>query len=365
MVNENTIQFDFDDLLIEPASISYINSRKDINIYDEYGFLKIFTAPMFDVVNEENYKNYLDNKIYTILPRKKSDEYTEEYILSSAIYKFVSLGLDEFYNFFINDNTRIKSPKKVYILIDIANGHMNKLIDFIKMGKEKYGEHLVLMVGNIANPKTYFELSNAGVDLIRIGIGGGSACTTSANGAIGYSLASLLNNINEQKNFINNFNSNHSYKFAKIIADGGLKSFSDIIKAYALGAEYIILGGIFNKSFESSGKYFKLSLDDSQYYNIDKETAKKLFDTGYNVFKEYRGMSTKLIQSELGKEKLTTSEGIKKYNKVEYYLNTWVENFSDYLKSSLSYTNKKDIKDFIGNVNLNLISPASFSRYNK
>ena len=367
MINTK-IQYDFDDLLIEPAIKSDISSRKEINIFDENGMLRLFTAPMFDVINDENYQNYIDNKIYSILPRKKSEEYTEEYIKNSSLYKFVSLGLDDFNIYFINSQTRITltCDDKVYILIDIANGHMQLLLDYVKKSKDFYKNNLVLMVGNIANPQTYFNLSNAGADYTRLGIGGGSVCTTSANVSIGYSMVNLLDDINYHKNIIKNtksFGNKTIVKYAKIIADGGMKNFADIIKAYARGAEYIMLGSIFNKAFESSGRNF--CIYKNEYIELSNESAKQYFDIDTIIYKEYRGMSTKLIQKQLGREKLTTSEGIQKYNKVEYYLSTWVENYSDYLKSTLSYTNKTNIEDFIGNVQLNLISPAVYKRFNK
>lgn len=69
---------------------------------------------------------------------------------------------------------------------------MRKLIDLCKSVKQKYGGHVILMAGNIANPDTYIDYALAGIDFVRVGIGGGSVCTTSANGGVHYAMASLL-----------------------------------------------------------------------------------------------------------------------------------------------------------------------------
>ena len=63
-------------------------------------------------------------------------------------------------------------------------------------------------------------------------------------------------------------------------------------------------------------------------------------------YKKYRGMSTKEVQKKWGKKRLTTAEGISKYNKVEYRLSGWVENLKDYLKSAMSYTNSTNLEEF-------------------
>lgn len=180
-------------------------------------------------------------------------------------------------------------------------------------------------------------------------------CTSTANVAVGGSLAYI---INEAYKIRNKF---HTPK-TQIIADGGIKSYADAIKALALGADYVMLGGILNKSLESCAITKK---ENDEIIDQYSDEAKKMFLAGVPLYKEFRGMSTKDVQRSLGKEILTTSEGIVTKNKVEYLLETWVENFEDYLKSAMSYTNKDNLHDFKGKVNLNLVSENYFKRYNK
>ena len=76
-------------------------------------------------------------------------------------------------------------------------------------------------------------------------------------------------------------------------------------------------------------------------------------------------MSTKEVQKSWGRNKLITSEGVVRLNKVEYTLERWVKNFEDYLKSAMSYSGKEKLHDFIGGVTFNFISQNSFRRFDK
>ena len=335
------MKYDWNDISIVPASLSTISSRKEINSTYE-GKLPLFTAPMDKVIDETNLKIFEENNINVCLPRHvkyeklKNDNY------------FYSYGLDEIIELL---NNKSQLPKKV--LIDVANGHMKKLYDTAKLIKETFGNEIELMVGNIANPETYRKYCEIGVDYIRLNIGSGSACTTAANVGIFYPSASLVNECyGISKEFDNP---------TKIIADGGFRNFSDIIKALALGAHGCMLGGIFNKCLESCGDNF-----DSENGNIISEKqALERFESKLPVYKYYRGMSTKEVQKSWNKSELKTGEGISKYNKVDYTLGGWCENFTDYLKSAMSYTNSRKLSDFIGEVKWEVISQNSFNRFNK
>ena len=154
-----TEKFDFNDILIKPATNSEISSRKNINPYHN-GFLPLITAPMDTVVNLDNKDLFTSLKINLCLPRG------EEFLCG-----FVSYSLDEILNMYLND----KLDPKGYYLIDIANGHMEILVTAVRNIKIKYPK-LTLMVGNIANPNTYVLLSEAGADYVRVGIGNGGGC---------------------------------------------------------------------------------------------------------------------------------------------------------------------------------------------
>jgi len=339
------VKFDWNDITIVPEILSSVSSRSEVNTYHSNDNLPLFTAPMDMVINEDNIKNFKSNRINICLPRhikydhSKSNDY------------FYSYGLDEIIDV-IEHNGIL--PKR--ILIDIANGHLMKLYDISKKIKDIFGDNIELMIGNIANPKTYEKYCEIGVDYIRCNIGSGSACTTAANVGIFYPSASLISECYEISKKFNNP--------TKIVVDGGFNNTSEIIKALALGGHACMLGGIFNKCLESCSNNF-INIGPSEYKEISKEEALDYFNEGGDVYKYYRGMSTKEVQKSWNRHELKTGEGITKYNKVEYTLDGWTENFVDYLKSAMSYTNSRKLKDFIGNVNWTIISQNSFNRFNK
>jgi GMP reductase len=368
MVNEK-LKFDFDDLLIQPISQSLISSRKEVTVFDGTHMLPLFTAPMDTVVDMKNIEIFSENKIYSIVPRT--------YDRPPENNQWKAIGLKEFEHFYINndicdlfsvDPEKAKLTMNHKILIDIANGHMEKLVHLIKKAKEKYGNKLTLMVGNVANPSTYFELSKAGADYIRVGIGNGGGCLTSQQVGVGYPLASLIYEIYQERNIRSDMKPNDC---AKIVADGGMKNYSDIIKALALGANYVMIGSIFNRALESAGETYGANIHHETWLEpgekVDQysEGVKNAFKNGAKFYKKFRGMSTKGVQKLLGNDNLKTSEGVTRMNPVEYTIEGWTENFKHYLASAMSYTGTSTLNEFIGKVDLNLITQSSFNRFNK
>lgn len=334
------LKYDFNDVVIKPVDISDIDSRSEIELEN----LPLFVAPMDTVINNDNVSQFLRMGYEIAYPRNERLEFK---------YKkdvFISVGLTEA-EMMLQDN---EFPEK--LLIDIANGHMKKLYDLAKKIKEKRPD-VKLMIGNIANPETFKKYCKIGVDYVRVGVGGGSACTTSANTGIHYPMASLIEECNQYKKELSSK--------TKIVADGGFKKFDEIIKAIALGADYVMIGGILSKSLESCSPCYHYEDKYEIYTEVDNDKALKEFEMGKTLYKKYRGMSTKEVQKKWNKPDLKTSEGISFYNKVEYKLETWTENFIDYLKSAMSYTGKRKLKKFIGKVELIKITQSAQERYRK
>lgn len=187
-------------------------------------------------------------------------------------------------------------------------------------------------------------------------------CLTTEQTGVGYPMASL---IQESHNLIK------SYIGVKLVADGGFKKYADIIKALALGADYVMLGSIFNKALESAGDTFMANIkhdgwtEPGEQVNQYDYITKEMFKHGQRFYKKFRGMSTKEVQKTLGAAKIKTSEGITKMQPVEYTIAGWIENFNHYLRSAMSYTNAKSLKSFREQSNIVHITENSFKRYNK
>ena len=367
MIQEKTF-YSLQDISIMPACVTEINHRAECNPYNDNNKLPIFVAPMSSVIDLNNAKIFEFNKLNVVIPRTIDLEdrlnVCEEY--------FIAVGLNEFENTILTLNLENRKPIK--ICVDVANGHMKKLIDLCKYAKNRFRNKIIIMAGNVANPLVYYDYAYAGIDYIRLSIGSGSACTTAANAAIYTPMASLIDECVSIKKIVERDRNN--YKSApKIIADGGFNNYDDIIKALALGADYVMCGKIFaqceeacgeklQKFLYSDGTYKYLNYYDAikakEYMNkanyfsnalsakIDiNKTSEPYPITAFNeIYRNYYGMSTKKAQKEMGKENLHTSEGIEKMVTVEYSLLGWIDNFIDYLRSAMSYCNATTLDAF-------------------
>ena len=372
MEQDYEVKLSYDDISIVPETVTNIYSRMECNPFDENGMLPIFASPMGSVLDEHNWRTFYDNKVNVVIPRtlslderKKIMDYTKRQ--EQHYHPFIAFSLDETIDLFGLDSKEITSDMdpdvmrsnhfQMRICIDLANGHMNKLLKVIKDIKKSYGDLVIIMSGNIANPNTYTEYELVGCDYVRVSIGTGSGCLTASNTGVYYPPFSLLKEMSEiRKQYHGN---------CKIIADGGIKGFRDIQKAL-IYADYVMIGGLFNKCIESSGlttygkSYFKVGQYKLRNYIVDLfRYGKKIDPSKYDkviplvksgmleVNKQFYGMSTKLAQKETKTNKsLKTSEGLVKTNKVEYTLEQWIENEMSYLKSAMSYTNSVDLVDY-------------------
>lgn len=354
--------YGLNDVTIVPVALSSINSRSECFTNYPSGCLPLFAAPMSSVIDDTNYKVFEDSGIRTVIPRNIPFERRME--LSGKV--FVAVGLVEFRNIVEN----MELPTRSFFCIDIANGHMKSVYDLCKMAKEKFDRKISIMVGNIANPLTYHEICkkyHGIIDYVRCGIGGGSCCTTSANTSIHYPMASLISEMRKCKEYYHGVG---LYDVCpEIIADGGFHNFDQIIKALALGADYVMLGNILARCEEACG-------DTIEEYNVDAYPKAIVYDEyadddDYSIYKsyvklrEYYGMSTKKAQKEFGGEGNKTSEGIIKRVPVEYTLEGWIDNFKSYLKSAMSYTDFRYIEDFIGGPTLLPMTNSAFNAYFK
>lgn len=347
--------FDFDDILIEPHVISPIRSRTEINSRYPENRLPLMTAPMDTVICEDNMDIFTKEGFVPVLPRIMKPDL--DYVSTNA---FLSYSMQDFEKIFMSNTPNTMVPDPIMALIDVANGHMSDLLTLTKEAKKKYGNDLVLMVGNIANPNTFMDYCRTGVDYVRVGIGNGGGCLTTVQTGIGYPMASLITECYQSREI------NSWARGTKIVADGGFKKYADVIKALALGADYVMLGSILNKCLESCGETTRKD-ENGVDYTINQYTqhALECFNADIPLYKVFRGMSTKEVQKSWGKTDLTTSEGVVRQHSVEYTVEGWVNNFESYLKSAMSYTARKNLSEFIGKVRWNFITQNAFNRFNK
>ena len=385
------IGYSYNDLTIVPAEISHIQSRSECNPTYENNKLPIFASCMSTVVNTENYEVFEKNGITPIIPRNIP---LEVRMAIAELEQWVAMSMSEFNDLFIENHNDRKKNINYHICIDIANGHMKSLWGLCLNGKEIAKDYeLTIMTGNIANPATYKKIVNLTyyneelkkwlptIDYIRIGIGGGSQCTTSSNTSIHYPQATLINECYKikaecakEETRIDMYTSGPKYNgLPKIVADGGIRNYSDIIKALALGADYVMVGGLFAAMYESAAPLLLGIYNHAGYltyeecdYQYTSEEKKRNDIKNRNLYKECYGMSTKKAQELIDpNSKKKTAEGKHSILKVQNTIQQWTENMIDYIKSAMSYCSCKTLDEFIGKVDLIINSPGEIAAVNK
>jgi len=213
------------------------------------------------------------------------------------------------------------------IVVDTAHGHTKKVSEIVKYIKRIKDKKIALCAGNVATPEAAKFLHKLGVDIIKVGIGPGSICTTRLVAGIGVPQLSAI--LSVRKGIKN--------KNLKIIADGGIKYSGDLAKAFAAGADAVMIGSLFAGTDEAPGK-------------IIKRNGK--------LFKSFRGMGSVGAMNKGSADRYFQS----KQRDVSKYVPEGVEGFSKYkgdvkniiyklvggLRSSMGYLGSKQIK-YIGN----------------
>ena len=391
---KTSVKYSYNDVMVEPAILSTIEHRAECNPYDENGMLPLFTAPMDSVVGLNNFDLFEKNGIIPILPRTESLENRLKFAYEG---KWAAFSLLEFEDeFTVADSKSELGVKTIRALIDMANGHVARLYEAVRKAKGVYDDHIEIMVGNIANPETYRVCVESKINFIRVSVGTGCGCLSSSNCSIHYPIASLINEIYEIKQeYIEKGVDKDS--LPKIIADGGIRNYSDIIKSLALGSDYVMVGSVFARMLESSavkimsrgitnnGKKIQLMFPIERYENIRYENelwkgdytddfVEKMKAMGRTVEKEnhvignldakFYGMASKAGQIAMKGKKVHTSEGIEKILPVTYTMGTWVENFTDYIRSAMSYTNSRTL-DELRQANVLVVSQNTYNSVNK
>uniref|UniRef100_A0ABI7Z306 GMP reductase n=1 Tax=Felis catus TaxID=9685 RepID=A0ABI7Z306_FELCA len=174
-------------------------------------------------------------------------------------------------------------PQVKFICLDVANGYSEHFVEFVKLVRATFPEHTI-MAGNVVTGEMVEELILSGADIIKVGVGPGSVCTTRTKTGVGYPQLSAV---------IECADSAHGLK-GHIISDGGCTCPGDVAKAFGAGADFVMLGGMFSGHTECAGEVIekngqKLKL----FYGMSSETAMKKHAGGVA---EYRASEGKTVE---------------------------------------------------------------------
>lgn len=360
-----TKSYELRDVAIVQAPISFMNHRAEVNPKVSIAgreVYPIFVAPMSCVTDQNNYRVWIDSGLTPVIPRSvMKSEFNEsglsfEERMKLAEETFVSVSLNEAKFYLPGYLKEYSGSGKLYICIDIAHGTLSDLYELCRRLKFVVAPGKIeIMTGNVANPKAYSLYADSGVDWMRVSIGSGSRCITSASVAVHYGMATLLDQINEERKAY--AHSHNGCAPTKIIADGGIGWFDDIQKSLALGADAVMAGKIFAECEEAAGEI---------YYSETPLVESKYSSKGCSHrYRDYYGMSTKRAQKITGGSGTKTSEGISRPVEVKYPVAEWVDNMQSYLRSCMTYTNSRTIQELRENAQLVILGGSGDTAYRK
>ncbi|MCF6180957.1 GMP reductase [Lutibacter sp.] len=307
---ENDLKLGFKDVMIRPKR-STLSSRSQVTLDREFSFLHsnqkwngvpIMAANMDTVGTFEMATALAKHKMFTAIHKhytinewtnflKNTDKSILEYIA-------VSTGTG------LNDAKKLKEifdlhPEIKFICIDVANGYSEHFVRFVKKTRELYADKII-MAGNVVTGEMVEELLLAGADIIKVGIGPGSVCTTRVKTGVGYPQLSAIIECADAAHGLG----------GQIVSDGGCKIPGDIAKAFGGGADFVMLGGMLAGHEESGGKLITKNGEKyKQFYGMSSETAMNKHVGGVANYRAsegkmvelpYRGAVEKTVHDILG-----------------------------------------------------------------
>lgn len=291
---ENDIKLGFKDVMIRPKR-STLSSRSQVSLEREFTFLHnkatwkgvpIIAANM-DTVGTFNMADALaSEKLITAIHKHYSLDEWSIFLheREDAFYSHIAASTGTSAQDAEKLNTLLKlHPKIQFICIDVANGYSEHFVAFVKSTRQKHPDK-VIIAGNVVTGEMVEELLLAGADIIKVGIGPGSVCTTRVKTGVGYPQLSAIIECADAAHGLG----------GQIISDGGCKIPGDIAKAFGGGADFVMLGGMLaghdessGETIEENGKIYK------QFYGMSSATAMQKYSGGVA---EYRASEGKTVR---------------------------------------------------------------------
>lgn len=260
---ENDVKMDYSDVLIRPKR-SKLSSRKDVDLIREYTFLNskgkytgipIMAANMDNIGTLQVAKILKQHQLTTILHKFHTNESFQSFCTNFGAYESILGHVGVSSGILDADLANLDAllEEQYYINmvnLDVANGYQESYVDKVKAFRDKY-PNVILIAGNVATAEQTEELLLAGADIIKVGIGPGSVCTTRIKTGVGYPQLSAVIECADAAHGLG----------GHIIADGGCTCPGDVAKAFAGGADFVMLGGMFAGTFETGSNFYGSSSD--------------------------------------------------------------------------------------------------------
>eukprot|EP00457_Paulinella_chromatophora_P007836 gb/GEZN01007862.1/.p1 GENE.gb/GEZN01007862.1/~~gb/GEZN01007862.1/.p1 ORF type:complete len:392 (+),score=52.75 gb/GEZN01007862.1/:86-1261(+) len=299
----------FKDVLIRPKR-STINSRSEVSLDTTYEFLyskrkwegvPIIAANMDTVGTFEMAIALTKSKVVTAIHKHYTVEEWAAFGKANPNclpYICVSSGIGE-KDFKKTEEILKKCPDINFICLDVANGYSEGFVSCVRKARKTWPDHTI-MAGNVVTGEMVEELILSGADIVKVGIGPGSVCTTRIKTGVGYPQLSAI---------IECADAAHGLK-AHIIGDGGCTNPGDIAKAFGGGADFVMLGGMLSGHDESAGEMVEVDgRKFKEFYGMSSQAAMAKHhggvaeyraSEGKHVLVPYRGPVENMIKDILG-----------------------------------------------------------------
>lgn len=295
MLIESDIKLGFKDVMFRPKR-STLKSRSEVTLQREFSFLNsqvnwkgvpIIAANMDTVGTFEMANALSQTQLITAIHKHYTLEQWANFIHNSnssiTDYIAVSTGTgqkdSEKLDYLLQQHAELK-----FICIDVANGYSQHFVDFVKKTRDTYSDKVIL-AGNVVTGEMVEELLLSGADVIKVGIGPGSVCTTRVKTGVGYPQLSAVIECADAAHGLG----------GQIISDGGCKIPGDIAKAFGGGADFVMLGGMLAGHDESGGE--TITEDGQQFksfYGMSSETAMNKHAGGVAEYRASEGKTVKI-----------------------------------------------------------------------
>lgn len=290
---EYDMKLDFNNVLIRPKR-SNVLSRNDVDLEREFVFpyspkiwkgVPIIAANMDTVGTFEVYDVLHKHKVITCFHKFYTLNDFKEYMASNQLeknYYMVSTGISD--ADFVRLEEIVEFLDCDFICIDIANGYLETLISFCQRVRARFPDK-ILVAGNVVSREIVEELIiNGKVDIVKCGIGGGSACITRMKTGVGMPQLSCIIECADAAHGVNGY----------IIGDGGITSPADMAKAFGGGADFIMCGGIFSGHDENAGEIIE---ENGQKYKLFYGMSSDLaMNKHYGKMAHYRSSEGRVVK---------------------------------------------------------------------
>ncbi len=287
---EEEIKLDYSDVLFRPKR-STLKSRKDVDLNRKYSFkysnltwkgTPIIASNMDGVGEIDIAKKLVSHKVMTALTKQHNIDQISK-INKAVFHKTVALSCgtsDDSYNRLIKIIQ--KFPKFEFICIDVANGYSENFSHFVSSVRKKYPKKTII-AGNVVTADMTQELILSGADIVKVGIGPGSVCTTRIQTGVGYPQLSAVMECADAAHGLG----------AHIIADGGCTCPGDVAKGFGAGADFVMLGGMLAGHKEGGGEVIEKG--GHKYIEFYGSSSEEANEKHYGGLANYRSSEGKKV----------------------------------------------------------------------